>query len=111
MQWAVGEIREVMLGWLGPILGGSAALILWGMDQTVLMTLSILSGIGCFWSGGIMHNFATEVAKHRPNYTGGFYDITPGEADSVPNWIAGLNVLCTVAVLILLATAIIIRIF
>jgi hypothetical protein len=58
-----------------------------------------------------MHTFATEVAKRRPNYTGSFYDITPKEADSVPNWIASLNIGFTVASLILFATALIIRIF
>lgn len=99
------------MGWLGPILSGVAALILWGMDHTVLMVLAILSAIGSFWSWGVMHNFATEVAKRRPTYTGGFYDITPQEADSVPNWIAGLNIGFSVASLILFATAMIIRIF
>ncbi len=99
------------MGWLGPILGGIAALILWGMDHPVLMILAALSGIGCFWSWGIMHNFATNATKQRQDYRGGFYDIAPSEADSVPNWIAGLNLLCTVASLILLATAIIIHVF
>lgn len=97
------------MGWFGPVLGGVAALILWGMEQTVLMALAIFSSIGCFWSWGIMHNFATEVAKRRSNYTGSFSDITSKEADSVPNWIAGLNIGFTVASLILFATAMIIR--
>lgn len=75
------------------------------------MALAILSGIGCFWSWGIMHNYATETAKRRSSYIGGFYDITPREADSVPNWVTGLNLIFAVVSLILLATAIIIREF
>ena len=56
-----------------------------------------------------MHNFATEAAKKRSNYRGRFYDITLTEADSVPNWIAILNMCFSILALLLLITAIVIR--
>lgn len=40
-----------------------------------------------------MHNYATEEAKNRHNYSGEFYDLTKGEVDSAPNWLTVLNLL------------------
>ena len=54
------------------------------------------------WSWGIMHNFATEVAKYRRSYTGGFYDFTRHEVDAIPDWIATLNLVGFVAAIGLL---------
>ena len=55
------------------------------------MALAIVTAVGSFWSWGIIHNFATESAKKRTNYTGGFYDLTQQEAESTPNWITLIN--------------------
>jgi hypothetical protein len=54
-----------------------------------------------------MHNYATELAKRRQNYKGGFYDITRQEAKAVPDWISWANMGFSIAGLILLVIAII----
>ena len=38
-----------------------------------------------------MHNIATKFAKRRPDYSGGFYDLTPEEIEAVPDRIAIVN--------------------
>jgi len=70
-----------------------AAVLLFNTGHLYLMTLAIISGIGSFWSWGIMHNYAFEQAAKRRNFTGRFYDITPQEADAVPNWITLINMI------------------
>ena len=97
------------MGWLGVVLGIVTAFLLWGTGHPVLLSLAILAAAGCFWSWGIMHNFATEMAKQRPSYKGGFYDITEAEANSVPNWITNLNILFTLVSVVLLIVAVAIR--
>jgi hypothetical protein len=97
------------MGWLGPAIGILAALTLWDTGHPVLLSLAIISSICCFWSWGIMHNYATEMAKLRSTYRGVFSDFTENEVQSVPNWIAGLNMLFTFAVLVLLIIAVVIR--
>ena len=71
------------------------------------MILAIIVSVGCFWSWGVMHNFATEMAKRRPNYRGQFYDITNEEADVVPDWITWANVGFSFFGMILLIAAIV----
>ena len=75
------------MGWLPVSLALVASALLYDTGHPVLLTLAIGSAVGCFWSRRIMHNYATEAAKRRSSYDGGFYDITEEEADSVPNWI------------------------
>ena len=53
-----------------------------------------------------MHNAAVEAAKSRLTYSGCFFDVTPGEAESAPNWVTTVNLASTVAGLLLLALAI-----
>jgi len=71
------------------------------------MVISIVVAIGCFWSWGIMHNYATELAKRRVNRTDGFYDITNREAEAVSDWITYVNMILSFAGLVLLITAIV----
>ena len=54
-----------------------------------------------------MHNYATELAKRRSDYSGDFYDITDREADAVPDWVTVINVLSTLCGLILLILGIV----
>lgn len=79
------------MGWLSVLISVIAGVLLYGTGRIVLLTLAIISAIGCFWSWGVMHNYATGLAKRRKDYRGGFYDITKGEAKSVPNWITWIN--------------------
>ena len=97
------------MGRLPVLIALVASGFLYDTGHPVLLTLAIVAAIGCFWSWGIMHNFATEAAKRRSHYTGRFYDITEEEADSVPNWITILNFGFSVLALILLIAAIVLR--
>ena len=38
-----------------------------------------------------MHNYATEAAKKRESYSGGFYDFTESETGSIPHWLSTVN--------------------
>jgi hypothetical protein len=95
------------MGWLSVLLSGVAAFLLFMTGHTVLMVLAIVAAIGCFWSWGIMHNYATDAAKRRSNYSSGFYDITKREAQAVPDWICMVNMLFGLAGLVLLITGIV----
>ncbi len=95
------------MGWLSVLLSGIAAFLLFNTGHTVLMILAIIAAVGCFWSLGIMHNYATDLAKRRSNYTSGFYDITNREAQAVPDWISTVNMLFSLAGLVLLITGIV----
>jgi len=95
------------MGFFSVLLPAIAALLFLKTGHTVLMVLAIVAAIGCLWSWGVMHNFATELAKRRADYSGGFYDVTPEEAQAVPNWIASLNMAFSLAGLVLLITGIV----
>lgn len=95
------------MGWFSVVLSGIAALLLFKTGHTILMVIAIITAIGCFWSLGIMHNYATELAKRRPNYRGEFYDITHQEAQEVPDWISWINMAFSLLGLILLITGIV----
>ena len=99
------------MGWLPVSLAFVASALLYDTGHPVLLTLAIGSTVGCFWSWGIMHNYATEAAKRRSSYDGGFYDITEDEADSVPNWIAIVSICSSALALVLLTVAIFVRLF
>ena len=60
-----------------------------------------------FWSWGIMHIYATESAKKRPDYSGGFFDIEPRDATSVPDWIATVHMIGFIAAVGLLVAGLI----
>lgn len=90
------------MGWLSILLSAIAAILFYRTGHLALMVFAIIAVLGNFWTFGVMHNFATEVAKRRPNYNGGFYDITRQEAASVPDWISWANMVFSLAGLILL---------
>jgi hypothetical protein len=71
------------------------------------MVLAIIAAIGCFWSWGVMHNYVTEAAKRRNNYSGGFYDIMSHEAQAVPDWITRINMGLSLIGLVLLIIGIV----
>ena len=89
------------MGWLGVVISAVATWLLWD-NGWLWLVVAIGVGVIELWSWGIMHNFATEAAKHRGNYTGGFYDITRREADAAPDWITMLNLVGFVAAIGLL---------
>ena len=97
------------MGWLPVLLSGVAAYLLFATEHTALMVVAIATGIACVWSWGVMHNYATDAAKRRPGYTGGFHDLTRAEATAVPNWISVVNMVFSILSVILLIAAIVIR--
>ena len=97
------------MGWLPVLLALVASALLYDTGHPVLLTLAIGSAVGGFWSWGIMHNYGVEAAKKRSSFEGGFFDITEEEADSVPDWIAKVNMGFSALALILLIAAIFVR--
>jgi hypothetical protein len=106
-----GKIGEQPMGWLHVLLPLIAAFLYYRTSHTLLMVIAIIMALGSFWSWGVMHNYATDVAKHRSNYTGGFYDLTKTEAESVPNWLATVDLLFSLVgfVLFIIAIVLIVR--
>lgn len=96
------------MGWFSVLISGVAAYLLYDTGHPVLFSLAILAVVGCLWSWGIMHNYATHLASRRSNYHGGFHDITKEEAASAPDWIATVNMAFSALGLILLVTSVII---
>jgi len=95
------------MGWLPFLMGIMASILLYKTGPTILFVAAILVTIGDFWSWGIMHNYATNQAKKRLSYRGGFYDFTKKEIETVPNWITRINMVLALFGLILLIIAII----
>jgi len=98
------------MGWLSILLSAVAAFLLFRTGHLILMILAIVAAVGGFWSWGIMHNYTTELAKRRPDYTGEFYDITDREARAVPDWITVVNMVFSLAGLVLLVTGIVLTV-
>lgn len=96
------------MGWLHVLISGIATFLFWKTQSYLLMIISIFVLLGTFWSYGIMHNFATEAAKKRKSYTGGFRDFTYEEVQAVPDWITAINMVMSILGIILLVTSVII---
>ena len=97
------------MGWLPVILGGAAAYFLYQDGYLILSILAAASAVGCFWSWGIMHNYATDAARQRPSYRGGFHDISETEAEAVPNRITIINLGFSIVAIGLLVTVIVLE--
>lgn len=97
------------VGFLSVLVAGVAAILLGSSGHSVLMILAIVTAVADFWSWGVMHNFATEAAKRRATYTGGFYDITAQEAQAAPDSVTLVNMIATLAGVLLLVTSIVLR--
>jgi hypothetical protein len=59
----MGEI--IMGGWISVIASLIATILLYGTGHLYLFIFAILITIACFWTFGIMHNYATNSAKSR----------------------------------------------
>jgi hypothetical protein len=104
----VGTRKEIKtMGWLPVLLGAIAAFLFYKTGHIALMILAIVAALGAFWSWGVMHNYATELAKRRQNYKGGFFDITAQEAKALPDWISWANMGFSIAGLVLIIIGII----
>lgn len=54
-----------MGGWISVISSLLAAILLYGTGPSYLFIFAILITIACFWTFGIMHNYAINSAKSR----------------------------------------------
>ena len=95
------------MGWLSVLLNGIAAFLFFKSGNSILMSVAIIAAIGCLWSWGVMHNYTTEFAKRRAGYSGKFFDLSDQEAQSVPDWITRVNIIFTLAGVILLIIGIV----
>jgi hypothetical protein len=95
------------MGWLHVLISITASFLLYKTGSKLLFIIAVIATIGSFWSWGIMHNYATNRAKKRLSYRGGFYDLTEKEIVSVPNWITRINMMFAFLGLILLIIAVI----
>ena len=89
------------MAWLPIVLGAVTCWLLYDSNQIALLIVAILLTLVLFWSWGIMHNFATEAAKQRPTYKGGFYDLTKQEARAAPDWITRVNLSFSIGILLI----------
>lgn len=96
------------MGWLPVLLSTIAAFLLYRAGYIMLAVFAVVVVIVDFWSWGIMHNYATDVAKKRLSYRGGFYDIAASEANAVPDWITWINLITSTIGIILLIAGIVI---
>ena len=94
------------MAWLPVVLGAATCWILYRSDEIVLFIVVFLLTLISFWSWGIMHNFATEEAKKRPAYTGGFYDLTKQEARVAPDWITRINFVSSIGIALIFLYAV-----
>ena len=78
-----------------------------GIMDGRLLLFPLLLPLLNFGLGGVMHNYATEAAKGRLDYSGGFYDFTKREVESVPDWPAVVNLLSFIAAVGLLITGLV----
>lgn len=81
------------MGWLPVLVSGVAAFLLFKTGHTFLMVGAIVNVVGCFWLWGVLHNYATDHAKRRPDYSGRFYDITKREANADLERIAAIHLI------------------
>ena len=86
------------MGCFGVLLGAGTAWWLWHGGNTVAACIAAALALISYWSFGVMHNYATEAAKRRSGYEGGFSDFTAREVDEIPNWIGAVNLAATIAV-------------
>ncbi len=97
------------MGWLPLSISVLAAVLMYQKHHYIMMGLAIVVSVGCFWSWGIMHNYATESAKKRKGYKGGFFDITEKEAESAPDRITHINMACSLIGVVLFIAALFLK--
>lgn len=93
------------MGFLGPIIGVGAAWLFFRDDSFWLGCIAAVLSLISFWTWGIMHNQATEAAKRRSSFRGGFSDFTASEVDAVNNKLAAINFLSTLGATALMVVA------
>ena len=94
------------MGWLSVLICVIAVALMHAKGRIIFMVVAVIAAVVCFWSWGVMHNYANERAKRRQSYQG---DFTAEEIQSVPDWITWINVGFTILGIILLVSGIIVN--
>lgn len=118
-----------MGGLISVIISILAAITFFGTGNPFLFWVCVIIALLSFWSWGIMHNYAMKSAKARWNHVRenmiqegrakeeiDRLDNTPinpsiGDVNAVPDWLATINMLISVAGIGLLIFGIIVRFF
>lgn len=118
-----------MGGLISVIISVLAAIAFFGTGHPFLFWLCVAIAVASFWSWGVMHNYALNSAKARwdqirenmiqEGRSPGEIDrldsapihVSTGDVNAVPDWLARVNMLVTVAGLGLLIWGIIVRFF
>lgn len=82
--------------------GVVASVIFFFADQWWCLSASAICTVLSLWTFGLMHNHAVRAASYRQSYRGGFRDLTSAEVESVPDGLALLNLLTSLACIALL---------
>ena len=117
-------VLMTMGGWISVISSLIATILLYGTGHLYLFIFSILITIACFWSFGIMHNYAVTSAKSRHDrvlenmkldgrseaeiatYDNRIISPSTHDVNAVPDKLAFVNMLISIVGYILLLIAI-----
>jgi hypothetical protein len=106
-----------------------AAVAFYGTGHPILFSLAVTGSLVALWSWGVMHNHATRSAKRRrelvvemmraegqadeeiQKYDSSLINPDPADAKAIPDWLAMVNLLATLAGVVLLIWGAIVRIF
>lgn len=99
------------MGFVGVALGAGASIWLWQLGHPISAAIGGLLALICLWSWGVMHNYATESAKRRADYTGAFFDLSERDVAAVPDWLVTVNMLATLGAVAMLVIAAVMHVF
>jgi hypothetical protein len=113
-----------MGGWISVLASLIATILLYGTGHLYLFVFAILITIACFWTFGIMHNFAISSAKVRHDrisenmkfegrseeevtaFDNRIIRLSPHDANVVPDKLAFINMIISITGYVLLLIAI-----
>ena len=95
------------MGWFFVLVSGVAAFLLFRTGHLVLMGGAMAAAAVIYWSWGRMHSYVAGAAKRRSKNGRDAGAAADREARGVPDWVAALNMLSSLAGLILLVAGIV----
>lgn len=113
-----------MGGWISVIASLIATILLYGTGHLYLFIFAILVTVACFWTFGIMHNYAISSAKSRHDrilenmklegrseekitaFDNRIINPSPHDVNTVPDKLAFINMIISITGYVLLLIAI-----
>ncbi|MFQ5787405.1 MAG: hypothetical protein ACE5H1_05435 [Thermodesulfobacteriota bacterium] len=113
-----------MGGWISVIASLIATILLYGTGHSYLFFFAVLITIACFWTFGIMHNYATSSAKSRHDrilenmkleerseeeitaFDNRFISPSTHDVNAIPDKLAFINMIISITGYVLLLVAI-----